>query len=60
MPLPQPPPQNNSRRIIHRQELLPPPLSHPHPQFVAVKSLIIMPPYIDYTSCYAGRLVGVY
>ena len=45
-------PQNNNKRIIHRQALLPP-LSRPHPQFVAVKSLILVPPYIDYTSCYA-------
>ncbi len=63
LPLPPHPPlQNNNKRIIHIQELLPflPLLSHPHPQFVAVKSLIIIPPYIDYTSCYAQGLVSVY
>ena len=39
------PPQKISSKMIHRQELLPllkrPPFSHPHPQFVALKSLIL-------------------
>ena len=38
------PPQQQSRRMIHRHEDIPLPLSHPHPQFVAVKSLILNPP----------------
>lgn len=55
LPHPPKPPQNNNKRIIQRQELLlkPPLLSHPHPQLVAVKSLIVVPPNIDYTLCYA-------
>lgn len=45
LPLPPHPPQKMSSKMIHRQELLPlllkrPPFSHPHPQFVALKSLI--------------------
>ena len=43
--LPPHPPQQQSRRIIHRQEDIPFPLSHPHPQFVAVKSLMLNPPF---------------
>ena len=44
-PLPQPP-QQMRRRMIHKQEFipLPHPLSHPHPQFVAVNSLMLNPP----------------
>ena len=42
--LPPHPPQQQSRRMIHRQEDIPFPLSHPHPQFVAVKSLMLNPP----------------
>ena len=42
--LPPHPPQQASRRMIHRQEDIPFPLSHPHPQFVAVKSLMLNPP----------------
>lgn len=38
------PPQQQRRRIIHRQEDIPFPFSHPHPQFVAVKSLMLNPP----------------
>ncbi len=38
--LPPHPPQQHSSRMIHSQELLNPPVSHPHPQFVAVKSLM--------------------
>ena len=54
-PLPPQPPQQQRRRMIHRQELFSPhpfphpphpqlfvhPLSQPHPQFVAVNSLIV-------------------
>ena len=43
-PFPPQPPQQQSRRMIHRHEDIPLPLSHPHPQFVAVKSLILNPP----------------
>ena len=43
-PFPPHPPQQQSRRMIHRHEDIPLPLSHPHPQFVAVKSLILNPP----------------
>ena len=44
------PPQQQRRIMIQRQELLHPPQllipdSHPHPQFVALKSLIDKPPY---------------
>lgn len=49
IPLPLHPPQQESRsRIQIREEqlLL---LSHPHPQFVAVKSLILFPPEISFT-----------
>lgn len=42
--LPPHPPQQQSRRMIHRQEDIPFPLSHPHPQFVAVNSLMLNPP----------------
>lgn len=53
-PLPQPllpnplPPQQNKRIIINRQ-LFPPSLLQPfpHPQFVAAKSLILVPPKIN-------------
>ena len=38
------PPQQQRRRMIHRQEDIPFPFSHPHPQFVAVKSLMLNPP----------------
>ena len=38
------PPQQQRRRMIHRQEDMPFPFSHPHPQFVAVKSLMLNPP----------------
>ena len=38
------PPQQQSSRMIHRQEDMPLPFSHPHPQFVAVKSLMLNPP----------------
>ena len=39
------------QKDIHRQELPPNPEedSHPHPQFVALKSLIIEPPYNLFT-----------
>ena len=44
---PHPPQQKNSRIMIH-QQLFPPktllPSLHPHPQFVAVKSLMRNPP----------------
>ena len=57
-PLPPQPPQQQRRRMIHRQELFSPhpfpfppqpqlfahPLSQPHPQFVAVNSLMLNPP----------------
>ena len=43
-PFPPHPPQQQSRRMIHRHEDIPLPLSHPHPQFVAVKSLMLNPP----------------
>lgn len=43
-PLPPHPPQQQSRMMSHRQEDIPFPLSHPHPQFVAVKSLMLNPP----------------
>lgn len=39
-PLPHPP-QNKRIRIRKRQLLFPPSLPHPHPQFVAVKSLML-------------------
>ena len=42
--LPPHPPQQQRRRMIHRQEDIPFPFSHPHPQFVAVKSLMLNPP----------------
>lgn len=51
--LPQPPlfppnplPQQHKSRMIHKHELFPPslPSPHPHPQFVALKSLIVKPP----------------
>ena len=44
------PPQQHSSKIIHSQELLNVPASHPHPQFVAVKSLMEKPPNILYYS----------
>ena len=57
-PFPKPPQQNN-KRMIHRQELLFPHLSsppHPHPQLVAVKSLMLNPPFeIVYTPILCGR-----
>ena len=47
-----PPPQQHRR--IRIQRMLPPPLppvvhSHPQPQFVAAKSLILVPPEIFFT-----------
>lgn len=64
-PQPQPPhplpPQQHKiriRKIRLQPEPLPnpqtlPPLSHPHPQFVAAKSLMLVPPKLDYTPSYA-------
>ena len=48
--------------MIHRQELPPKPEedSHPHPQFVALKSLIFLPPYLLFTMLYyVAGLVSV-
>ena len=55
LPQPLPFPQQASRRMIqiqllHPQPLLQPLLSHPHPQFVAAKSLILFPPR-DHLQC---------
>jgi hypothetical protein len=62
LPFPPQPPQQQSRRIIHRQELPPNPEedSHPHPQFVALKSLMLLPPFLLFTMLYyVAGLVSV-
>ena len=46
-------PQQHSNKMIHRIEEQPP-LSDPHPQFVAAKSLMFQPPVFIYTSYYVG------
>lgn len=45
-PLPQPPHENKSKRMIIHEQLFPPLLRslHPHPQFAADNSLMIKPP----------------
>ena len=53
-----PPPQQHRR--IRIQRMLPPPLppvvhSHPQPQFVAAKSLILVPPEIFFTVYHMNR-----
>ena len=60
LPQPLPFPQQASRRMIqiqllHPQPLLQPLLSHPHPQFVAAKSLILFPPR-DHLQCIICRI----
>lgn len=64
-PLPHPPQQNNRRMIqiqlppISPPLLLPHPQLFPQPQFVAVKSLIVLPPSFVYGLFYAWGLVDV-
>ena len=63
-PLPPHPPQQESKRIIQMMELHPHPLLTvlaPHPQPVAVKSLMILPPKIIlfYGLSYVGGLYEV-
>ncbi len=58
IPLPHPQLQNKSKRMIQVQQLFPPLkspqplLSQPQPQFVADKSLIVLPPKRFYTVLY--------
>ncbi len=61
-PLPPHPPQQESKRIIQMMELHPHPLFAlltPHPQPVAVKSLMLLPPKIYFVLWFiiCGRLV---